>query len=232
MSEFLTSRNFKYIDCAIDYDCQEIIREYYSGFVIDTKFRFNIGTNGLRIKQDLERFLDECNIEKIRTFYLHNPWQMDNDIYKMVVEQMQRIKETGLIDEIGLSIYWDKVDYDFSMIDRIQVPFSILHGRALKKVKFFRQIGVKVTIRNVFLQGQLLSNQDSLIKDIFENGKDLNKRSRLASILSVINLSDVDSAVLGIDDIFQLSEILEADSCHNPTLLDTELEFLDPRNWM
>ena len=186
----------------------------------------------------MNRFIDDCNISKVRTLYIHDPWNIPKEKYFQTIEEFKILKQKKMINEIGLSIYWDKQDYDLTGIDRVQVPFSVMHGKAIKFLHNFKKKGTKITVRNVFLQGRLLSKigyehfaGSNDLKIIPQKKLVLNDAWRLNSALSVLNISELDNVVVGIDSSSQLREILNQVTTNRPELMQVNLGLLDPRNW-
>ena len=225
------------IDSAVEYKCQHILRKYYADFEIDTKVSYE--TVSMDTLGDVvEKFIDDCHLSKIRTLYVHDAWNIPQNQYCGFVEKLQELRQRELIDEVGLSIYWDQLNYDLSNIDRIQVPFSIMHGKALKYIKNFKKTDIKITIRNIFLQGRLLKKNDyeyfSTLeeKDIVRSKvKPESYGKRLRTALSILNKNEIDNVILGIDNPSHIRDILRNSNIDKPDFFQIDLPLLDPRNW-
>ena len=221
----------------MEYKCQHILRKYYADFKIDTKVSYETVSMDT-VGDVVEKFIDDCHLSKIRTLYVHDPWNIPQNQYCGFVDELQKLKQRGLIDEVGLSIYWDQLNYNLSNIDRIQVPFSIMHGKALKYIKKFKKTDVKISIRNIFLQGRLLKKNDyEYFSTLGEKDIVLPKEEfesyvvRLRKSLSVLNINEIDSVIFGIDNPSHIRDILRNSKIDDPNFFQIDLALLDPRNW-
>ena len=163
---------------------------------------------------------------------------------------LNKFKEKGIINKIGISIYnpselhqIDKLD----IFDVIQSPYNIFDRRLktsgwMNKIK---DLGIEIQVRSIFLQGLLLMSKDvrpkkfNLWKDIWDQWDEWlldNKVSPLSACLSFALHEDyVDSVVLGVDSKEQLHEIaknisFDLDKYPNHIKSDDEL-LINPVLW-
>ncbi len=197
--------------------------------------------------------LNNLKTSKINGFLLHN----SNDLLKegshFLKTWLKSLKQRKLVKEIGLSIYNSKDlnNIDLSNIDLVQLPLSIYDQRLLKDgtIHKLKNIGCKVFIRSVFLQGLILKSHKDWPSWVNQNNvKAQNRLERFAKEqnASLLKLAlafakkqdEVDAVVIGITSRKELEEIISVWNEKNDDLLNDEFKwaledetFLDPRNW-
>ena len=109
------------IDTASAYGTAEILignylnyRKYYNKVNIVSKLRPNVLTPGMNdvysiIRKELENSLKRLNISKLKGYLLHTPEYIYN---KNVLQALYSLKEEGLIQNIGVSIYSMKEGFE------------------------------------------------------------------------------------------------------------------------
>ena len=148
-------------------------------------------------------------------------------------ETMVRLKERGLVDKIGVSIYTGaEIDavLDRHPIDLIQVPVSVFDQRLIASghLAKLRGAGIEIHIRSAFLQGLLLLAPERVpvyFKPIHPHLCDYHRTLREtgvspveAALGFVRNLSEADCVLVGVRSRAELSEILEVDDVSGPDL--------------
>lgn len=162
---------------------------------------------------------------KLHDLLLHKPAQLLGTNGEKIYKSILKLKEQGMVDQIGVSVYGpDELSelikrFDF---DVIQAPMNIFDRRMENTgmLKQLKKAGVTIHIRSAFLQGLLLMSNDKipvyfapwspLIKQYHQwlNQQGL---SPLQACLSYLNQhSDIDKIIVGVDDIWQLKQIIAA----------------------
>src|SRR5262249_34047469 len=107
---------------------------------------------------------------------------------------------------------------DLSSVDLVQLPLNTADRRNLSLVSYYKDHGVEVHARSVFLQGLLL-----------ERG------ATIRQCLKFVLDQPVDIALVGVNSLDELKQIIEAVETVDEETDDfvpwIEPEMLDPRTW-
>ena len=175
------------------------------------------------IKQSINQSLLDLKIEKIPIYMLHRP----SDIYikkGLIIECLDQIKNEGLIDKIGISIYNledIKNALKFKEINAIQVPSNIFDQRLLKSgiFKELKEKSYTIFARSIFLQGLFFLPFEEIpsyldfakepLQRLHKILDDFNLDIVKACLLFVRAFPEIDSLVLGAENITQIKKNLE-----------------------
>lgn len=166
MLDYAIENGIETIDTARAYgEAELILGEYFrnrrnsSKVKIISKLRPNVIEDGCdvygKVREELEDSLRRIGIEKLHGYLLHTP----EYIYQSeILKSLQKLKEEGLVDNIGISIYDLKEGYaaiDTGIVDYIQLPYSILDQRGIKSgfIQKAKDAGITIFTRSAFLQG-------------------------------------------------------------------------------
>jgi uncharacterized protein len=232
--DFAKKSGIKLFDTASAYgDAEEIIGEFLTSQKGENKIKIisklepnciseeNLTPFGT-IEEKLLTSLDKLKLSSIDGYLLHTPSYIFRE---EVVSALHKLKEKGLIKNIGVSIYEESealVAAESPLIDYIQIPYSVFDQR-LDKTSFFelaRKNKKKVFARTAFLQG-LIFMQEKNIPEYLSDAKRyflefddiINKHalSRLqASMMFTLSHPGIDYFVFGIDNLKQIKENVEA----------------------
>lgn len=169
--------------------------------------------------------LKRLKTDKLNDLLLHRPAQLLGTNGEKIYKSILKLKEQGIVDQIGVSVYGpDELSelikrFDF---DVIQAPMNIFDRRMENTgmLKHLKKIGVTIHIRSAFLQGLLLMPSEkipvyfapwaSLIKQ-YHQWLNQQSLSPLQACLSYLNQhSDIDKIIVGVDDIWQMKQIIAA----------------------
>jgi aryl-alcohol dehydrogenase-like predicted oxidoreductase len=138
----------------------------YHGFKIVTKTpqfkkNFIIPEDAQYLTDIFYRSLENLKQSSIYGLLVHDVNDLLSKNGHLLVESVVRLKEQGLVEKIGVSVYTGKqIDQvlDRYKIDLIQVPINVLDQRLIlsKHLQKLKQHGVEIHARSVFLQGLLL----------------------------------------------------------------------------
>lgn len=249
--------NIDLIDTASSYDKSELVlgeTKLSNKFKIVTKIR-DLGNEKNQdiskiIQEEFKRSLKFLKTKKIYGLLLHNANNLSSEFADNIWNEFKKLKKIGLVDKIGVSVY-DAKQIDFIIknfeIDLIQLPLSIydqslfLNGY-IKKLKDLR---IEIHARSIFLQGLILQNSDSL-KDFFLPIKKHHqqfldaikniKAKPLDACLGFVKKTEIDYAVVGVNNSNQFNEIIKSFKMDLPNIdltkfaLDNPL-FTNPTNW-
>jgi len=171
--------------------------------------------------------LKHLQADKLDGYLFHDA----KDIYrKNICDGMLKLKQEGLAENIGVSIY-EPEDALYAAgqpeIDYIQVPYNVFDQR-LDECGFFvkaKQNGKKVFARSAFLQGLLLMDIDKVPQNLsgavpliqrFEQIVGQYNFSRLeAALLYSYCHKGIDYVVFGVDTVQQLRQIIDVANKQN-----------------
>ncbi len=169
--------------------------------------------------------LASLNVTTVYALMMHDVSDLlgphGDDIYAKLVS----FKEQCLVDYIGISAYSPaEIDTVISRypIEIVQLPFNVIDQRLLQDdylVKL-KEKGIQIHARSVFLQGLLLLPKER-VPEAFIPWANLITQYRLwcsesglspvaACLQFVLRQPDIDGVVIGIDNMAQFIEILEA----------------------
>jgi aryl-alcohol dehydrogenase-like predicted oxidoreductase len=150
-----------------------------------------------------------------------------------VFAAMSALRDAGMTERIGVSVYSkDQLDaiLDRYTIDLVQVPISVFDQRLLQggTLRDVHAAGIEVHARSVLLQGLVGMMPDRLpgflagLSPPLRRLAELAEQNRLtplaAAVAFVLDLTEVDVVLCGVEDQVQLREVLGASQVH----LDTE----------
>lgn len=194
--------------------------------------------------------LKRLKTDKLHDLLLHKPAQLLGTNGERIYKSILKLKEQGMVDQIGVSVYGpDELSelikrFDF---DVIQAPMNIFDRRMENTgmLKHLKKIGVTIHIRSAFLQGLLLISNDKIpvyfapwAQLIKQYHQWLNQQSisPLQACLSYLNQhSDIDKIIVGVDDIWQLKQIIAAINTPNISIPDflqsVDEGLINPSRW-
>lgn len=241
------------LDTARTYgEAESLIGEHFTqdekkNLTIITKFK--ISKAGI-INKDIAR---KEALESLRTSLLHlkldkipiclfhmDPDLMINQVLEILPELFIELKNEGLIDHAGISVYWpEDIEscLEHSIIEAIQAPINIfdqrlLNANVLTKIKLKNRL---FFARSVFMKGLLLMDPASLkgnlvkaipfIKRLHELAE-LSKISVAQLIFSYVrDLNGVTSIVFGVEKTEQIEQNIQL--YHGPALTKELRELID-----
>ena len=148
-------------------------------------------------------------------------------------ESMVRLKERGLVDKIGVSVYTGtEIDavLDRHPIDLIQLPVSVFDQRLIASghLAKLRAAGIEIHIRSAFLQGLLLLAPERVpqyfepirphLCDYHRTLRETGVSAVEAALGFVRNLPEADCVLVGVCVRAELSEILKIDGASGHAL--------------
>lgn len=177
------------------------------------------------IRESVYASLERLKIDSLYGVLFHAPDQLLGDKGIALYNALHKLKLEGLVKKIGISVYAPEqldslfADLDF---DIVQAPFNILDRRLkdsgwLAKLKLKK---VEVHVRSLFLQGLLLMpaamrpekfNKWKMLWKKFDDWLMENNLTPLQACLNfVLNHPEIDKAVVGVDSLRNIQEIINA----------------------
>ena len=247
--------NITMLDTAIAYgDSEQVLGLYnLAKFEIVSKLPA-VPSNCLNVEEwVLEQTmssLKRLKTDKLHDLLLHRPAQLLGTNGEKIYKSILKLKEQGMVEQIGVSVYGpDELSelikrFDF---DVIQAPMNIFDRRMehTGMLKHLKKKGVTIHIRSAFLQGLLLMPSEKipvyfapwapLIKQ-YHQWLNQQSLSPLQACLSYLNQhSEIDKIIVGVDDIWQLKQIIAAIDTSITDIPDflqsTDEGLLNPSRW-
>lgn len=204
-------------------DAQERIglyhNKYGSKFKIITKFSPSVKKFPHNISERVLNDIKILNIDSLYSYMFHS-FNDFNDYFNKFEKDLYQLKEKGLIQKLGVSLYTneeiEKV-LEFDNIDLIQIPYNLLdnsnkRSEILIKVK---QKGVEVHTRSAFLQGLFFKPLSELKGNLIlakpylsEIKKIITKNNISIGELAInycVGNKNIDNVIIGVDSVEQLN---------------------------
>lgn len=177
------------------------------------------------LKKSFQQSLDLLKQESLYGLMIHHADDLLAPGGEYLFEAMQVLREKGLVEKVGASIY-DAAQIDGIInrhkIDIIQVPLNILDQRLIQSghLKALKNMGVEVHARSIFLQGLLLMDPDELPEQFDAVRDHLNNFHASCKVKEIIPLAAcldfamsmafVDGVIVGVSSFMELRGILQA----------------------
>ena len=244
------------LDTAIAYGDSETVlgRHDLAGISIVTKLpEVPLNCKDLTgwVNSRIEESLNRLNVSSLDGVLLHRPNQLLGSSGVKLYNALNSLKENGLVNRIGISIYTvdqleifcEKFEYDL-----IQAPLSVF-DRRLTETGWLRRLheqGTDVHVRSIFLQGLLLMPKDtrptkfnrwSDLWNCWDDWLEETKQRPLDACLRyVLSRPEIEKVVVGVNSSANLQEILKSSISEKffslpDCLSNIDAELLDPSNW-
>lgn len=174
-----------------------------------------------KMKNSIQLSLDLLNIDYLPYCLLHKASDMKN---KNIIDSLIQIKQDGLIEKIGVSIYNPEEVIQFldtNQMDAIQIPINIFDHRLIK-TGLINELKIKkktVFARSIYLQGLLFLDPQHLPSNLIEAKPYIERLKRISehhnyslsefALAFVRDLPGITSIVLGVDTIKQLKNNIQ-----------------------
>ena len=202
------------------------------------------------VEQTVQGSIDRLGVGQLYAVLLHRPSELFEAHGKQLFDALKHVKERGYARKIGVSVYVpDELEplFDHFSFDLVQAPLNILDRRLIESgwTQRLKLMSVELHTRSVFLQGLLLmptSNRPAKFdrwQHIWREWErwlqELGISPLEACLRYVLSVDEVDRAVIGVDSVKHLCEILEVTGGVLPNLprwqrpIDADL--INPSRW-
>ena len=195
--------------------------------------------------------LQRLNAGKLYGYLIHhfNNFKENHNIWS----DIEKLKNKGLIDKIGFSIYRpDDLGYLFDhniIFDLIQFPYNILDRSFAPYLEELKNRNIEIHTRSVFLQGLFFMKKENFpekLLPLWPYIEQINIFCRDNGIIieelalnGVVHQPDIDGVIIGIDNSEQLSRNINSVWKNCPSEIESfinsihvkESELLNPVNW-
>ncbi len=191
--------------------------------------------------------------ERVYGLLAHDPNDLINDDAPSVFAEMQKLKQAGLVSKLGVTVYTasqiDAVVERFA-IDLVQVPVNVLDQRLIKSghIAALKSAGIEVHARSLFLQGLLLIPPDDApeyfspitprLTEFHQAARDQGLSAIHAALGFVLQNTQVDACIVGVNSAAELREIIAASKCvpggaaDFSSLACDDERFVNPARWV
>lgn len=204
------------------------------------------------VEFQVESSLTRLQINQLSGLMLHAPDDLLGPYGEKIVRGLLRVKESGLVDRIGLSVYSPEqlsALINLLPIEILQIPFNIFDRRFAESgwLHKLAQQGVEVHARSAFLQGLLLMPSERVpskfipFRPLINNWhawlvNQAEDRSPVEACLGhVASYADIARIVVGADNPAQLQQIITAANltpCQAPPSLASPVcSLINPAEW-
>ena len=206
-----------------------------------------------KLNEQIKVIFKKVNNRNLNSILIHDPLlPLDKKRWEIVYNHLTKLKKLRKIKKIGVSVYntyeLDRILKVFTP-DIVQFPVNIFNQSFIKNdyLKNLKKENIELHARSIFLQGLLVHEKRSLPKYfktwalIFRNWyKFLNDKNISAYELClqfVLNQKIIDKYIVGVDNIFQLKQLIKfIDSYKYKKIIVDQFDLddenlTDPRYW-
>jgi len=200
----------------------EFHKKFHKNFKVITKFSKYFFTPRLNLVKHIQNNLNVLGVPNLYAYMFHS-YNDFNHFHINMYEQLEKCKEIGLIEKIGISIY-NNEELDLILrnhkLDLIQIPFNLFdninkRNAILEKAKFH---DIEIHSRSTFLQGLFFKKLNSRSSFFSKFKKYQIKVQQIANfhnidIMSIalnyaLHQQKIDKILIGIDNFNQLKKCL------------------------
>ena len=237
------------IDCGIDTfdtaqtygDAEDIIGDFIRQEKRTVRIISKIGCDlsahpsaealGISFCEYADRTAKKLGIDSIDGLLLHNA---DAVFLPEAVQALEKIKDSGFAQRIGVSIYTPEQASEalkYKCIDIIQIPYNVM-DRRLEYSGFFKMVhdsGKQIYARSVLLQGLLTMTEKDLpdtmrfalpwLQQFWRICEQYGITPFEAAVKYVLSNKDIDYLVFGVDNMAQLNSYIRISSETNEQLI-------------
>lgn len=208
-------------------------------------------------ERDFQFSLQKMGVNAIEGFLLHNPVDIKRDDAYYLFEWLLTLKERGLVNHLGLSIY-EASDLDGISLDwvqLVQLPLSLYDQRLFHDgtIKFLKAQKILIHVRSVLLQG-LIATPSIQWPVWLHNTSFFEHHKKVETIANKLNKellqlaidfcfyqseSELDCVLIGVNSLNNFRQILGVIKSHDYTINYEDFlglafhdeKYIDPRNW-
>jgi aryl-alcohol dehydrogenase-like predicted oxidoreductase len=196
-----------------------------------------------KVRAELENAIKRLGVNSLYGLLLHEPADLFGKDSEILVATLMDLKDMGLVRKVGVSVYEPQELRRLMCImppDLVQLPLNLL-DRRFEREGLLRELcdqGTEIHARSAFLQGLLLTCYEDIpakfqrwhkVMKRWDAVKQSSPLSPTALCLSYpLSLPEVDRVVVGVDNLGQLTELLQAECNEAPNVDLSFLESTDP----
>lgn len=228
MLQLAAAKGIDTLDTAIAYGESEscLGRVGTQGFKLVTKLpALPDGHSDGWVREQVMASLGRLGVQSVYGLLLHRPDQLLKTGGKALFQVMQDLKEAGLVQKVGISIYapgeLDALIPQYRF-DLVQAPFNLVDRRLFDSgwMQRLKEEGVEIHTRSAFLQGLLLMPRAAIpakfspwdaLWDKWHDWLASHSLSAVHACLAYpLSFPEIDRVVVGADGEKQLRQIINA----------------------
>lgn len=202
------------------------------------------------VERQLQGSLSRLGVSKVYGLLLHRPQQLLERSGPALIHALERLKQQGLVEKIGVSIYQpEELDslVDIMGLDLVQAPLNVFDRRLIDSgwLTRLKDQGAEVHVRSVFMQGLLLMPA-TVRPEKFMRWQELwaewdswlasSKTDPITACLGfVMSEPRVDKVIVGVESAMQLENIIKASAVMSPkvpaSISSRDIDLLNPARW-
>ena len=203
---------------------------------------------GKFLQDAVEKSLDRLKVNKLFSILIHNTQELNEEAVSWVLRQGEELKDKGLVDTIGLSVYsndFPKIERMGELVSIIQAPFNPFDHRIKASKLNSPYHKFEFHARSIFLQGLLLlqstqrpSYFNKWSKELLEWDALVSQSSYSAQAICLnhaLSADFISKVVVGVDGFDQFEELLTYHElfkdCVGCSFVSEELGLIDPFRW-
>lgn len=201
---------------------QRIFEDICKNLHVTTKFKIETFSPETFLS-NLEMQKRVLGVGRINTVLVHDPENLWNSQSLNKLNQIRSLKESGIFDEIGISIYDGdtlRKAIDTFEFNVVQIPINVANREfdTPEWASIFFNRNIKVEARSIFFRGYLTEKLNEFAKmnvkakrfvfSFEEMTRKLELRPEQACFLYVNQLSYVDRIVIGVRTLNQIKEFV------------------------
>ena len=202
------------------------------------------------VQQQVAASLARLGVSAVYGLLLHCPEQLLGAVGKELYQTLQSLKETGLVQKVGVSIYapseLEMLTQQYRL-DLVQAPLNLV-DRRLHTTGWLQRLkgeGVEIHTRSAFLQGLLLMPHVSIPakfapwSHLWDKWHEWLSRYNVSAVQACLAFPllfpEIDRVVVGAESVIQLEQIISAATNVVPNYLpDLHCEaeaLINPSRW-
>lgn len=192
--------------------------------------------------------LERLQINSAYAVLLHRPKQLSSPRARLILSALEQLKENGLTQKIGASIYDpNELDgVDCKHLDLVQAPYNLIDQRLFASglAERLTDIGIEIHARSVFLQGLLLLPAEKIPSKFSRWSRLWELRDawlhhhNISALQACLNFSlanrEISKVIVGAESLEQLSQLIHAAKNRTndwPSMQCNDGTLIDPFNW-
>jgi len=199
------------------------------------------------VMQTFEQSLNSLQIESVDGLLIHNIEDIQDKEFDLLYEELNNLKQDGLINKIGFSTYTpNQVDFllDNFDFDLIQVPFNVFDVRLIEggQLQALKNKNIEIHARSVFLQGLLLDLNNlppyfSTWRAQFKKYLKVVENSGFTlleyALNFALNTDELDKILVGVNNTNQLIDIINSSNKDSnlKAFSINDVDLLNPSLW-
>jgi len=219
--DYALDNGIEIIDSAYNYgDSEKVIGKFIKSSSKGKKLKIiSKLPQSNNVYEIIEETLNNLCVKKLYGYLVHNfKFFLENP---EIWEKLLKLKNKGKTEKIGFSLYYPEEYYKLEKleVDLLQIPYNIFDQRFGNLLPEFKEKGIEVYARSLFLQGLVFKKPeelDSKFSKLKEKLLYLNSLSRKINVplnafflnFVIIN-ENIDKIVIGVDNLDNLKMNIE-----------------------